>query len=202
MKNILLVFIGLILFNLANAQDVIFKKNGDEIKAKIQEVGVTEVKYKKFESQDGPVYSILKTDVFMIKYENGTKDVFTSDASTNVSNNNASVSTEPASKEPATVIIYRPNSPSGWAVVYDVYADEKYLTKIKNNTYFEAKLDAGNVVFSAMTEAPKVTLPMNLEPGKTYYVRCGVSTGIWVGRPSLQVIPETQGLKETSRMKK
>jgi len=58
------------------AQDVIIKKNGDEIKAKVTEVDVNEVKYKKFENLSGPVYSIAKSDVFMIKYENGDKDMF------------------------------------------------------------------------------------------------------------------------------
>jgi len=58
-----------------NAQDVILKTNGDEIQAKIEEVGTGEVKYKKADGS-GPVYTILKSDVFMITYENGAKDVF------------------------------------------------------------------------------------------------------------------------------
>lgn len=59
----------------AFSQDNIIKKNGDEIKAKVVEVGTTEIKYKKFEKQTGPTYAISKSDVFMIKYEDGTKDV-------------------------------------------------------------------------------------------------------------------------------
>ena len=58
------------------AQDVILKTNGDEIQAKIQEVGTNEVKYKKFGNESGPVYTMLKSEVFMITYENGTKDWF------------------------------------------------------------------------------------------------------------------------------
>lgn len=58
------------------AQDVIILKTGDEIKSKVSEIGTTEIKYKKFDNLNGPVISILKSDVFMIKYENGTKDVF------------------------------------------------------------------------------------------------------------------------------
>lgn len=57
----------------------IILKNGDIIKAVISEVGVNEVKYKKCENLGGPVYSILKKEVFMIKYANGTKDVFKED---------------------------------------------------------------------------------------------------------------------------
>ena len=55
------------------------KKNGDEIKSKVTEVGTSEVKYRKFESPTGPIYVIKKADVFMIKYEDGTKDVFSNE---------------------------------------------------------------------------------------------------------------------------
>jgi len=58
------------------AQDIIIKKNGDEIKSLVQEIGTEYVKYKKFDNQTGPTYNMAKTEIFMIKYENGTKDVF------------------------------------------------------------------------------------------------------------------------------
>jgi hypothetical protein len=58
------------------AQDIILLKTGDDIQAIVQEIGVDIVKYKKYENAQGPVYSILKTEIFMIKYENGTKDTF------------------------------------------------------------------------------------------------------------------------------
>ncbi len=60
----------------AQAQDVITLKNGNEIQSKILDIGSTEIKYKKFENLEGPSYNILKAEVFMIKYKNGTKDVF------------------------------------------------------------------------------------------------------------------------------
>ncbi len=77
MKN--LIAISLFLFsmlNIASAQDIIILKTGEEIKAKVTEIGTTVVKYMKFDNQTGPVYAVDKTDVFMVKYENGTKDVF------------------------------------------------------------------------------------------------------------------------------
>jgi len=57
-----------------NAQDIIVKNDKTELKAKILEITEASIKYKKFEMQDGPIYSILKTDVFMIIYQNGTKE--------------------------------------------------------------------------------------------------------------------------------
>jgi hypothetical protein len=55
---------------------VITIKTGEDISAKILEIGHTEIKYKKFDNQTGPIYSILKSDVIIVRYENGTKDLF------------------------------------------------------------------------------------------------------------------------------
>ncbi len=60
----------------ASAQDVITLKSGDEIQAKVTEVGQTEVKYKRFDNPDGPTYTVSKSDIFMVKYQNGQKEVF------------------------------------------------------------------------------------------------------------------------------
>jgi hypothetical protein len=73
----LLLFCGIILLSSkAYNQDLILKTNGDEIKSKVIEVTQDVIKYKKYENLDGPVYSLSKTSIFMIKYENGSKDVF------------------------------------------------------------------------------------------------------------------------------
>lgn len=60
----------------AVSQDVILKKNGDEIKALVTELNDDAIKYHKFDNPTGPVYSIKKAEVFMITYKNGSKDVF------------------------------------------------------------------------------------------------------------------------------
>ncbi|MGN6213958.1 hypothetical protein [Parafilimonas sp.] len=65
------------------AQDTITLKNSDDIKAKVLEVTTTEIKYKKFENLNGPTYSILKSDILLIRYENGTKDIFNEEKNNN-----------------------------------------------------------------------------------------------------------------------
>jgi hypothetical protein len=79
------IFITALVFffsgRLAFGQDIIVMKTGDEIKAKVEQVLDTEIKYRKFENQGGPVYSAKKAEVFMIRYENGSKDVFSSQTS-------------------------------------------------------------------------------------------------------------------------
>ena len=59
-----------------SAQDIITKKDGTDIKAKVSEVGTTDIKYKSFSNLDGPTYTISKKDVLMVTYENGERDVF------------------------------------------------------------------------------------------------------------------------------
>jgi len=65
------------------------------------EVSTDIIKYKKWDNQDGPIYSSNKLDVFMIKYQNGTKDVFNvAQSQTNIAANN-NTSNDPPLKEAA-----------------------------------------------------------------------------------------------------
>ena len=60
----------------ASAQDVIVKKDGSTILSKVIEIGTTEVKYKKWNNLNGPNYTISKSEVQTINYENGEKETF------------------------------------------------------------------------------------------------------------------------------
>jgi len=87
-----LLLLILITNNLLYSQDIIFFQNGDELNAKVLEIGTNEIKYKRFDNLEGPVFTINKSDVFMIKYKNGTKDVFTNvNKNTNSEKNEESV---------------------------------------------------------------------------------------------------------------
>jgi hypothetical protein len=76
-KKLVITFTALILLaQAAYAQDVITKRNGDIIPAKIAEVSTEYVKYRKSENPSGPIYTVAASEIFMIKYENTGKDVF------------------------------------------------------------------------------------------------------------------------------
>jgi hypothetical protein len=60
---------------LSYAQDTIVKRNGDKVLAKVIEVGET-IRYKRIDIPDGPTYSINKSDVSMIIYKGGNRDLF------------------------------------------------------------------------------------------------------------------------------
>ncbi|MDR1698257.1 MAG: hypothetical protein LBR75_00320 [Prevotellaceae bacterium] len=71
---IALAFMGIAVT--ATAQDIITKKDGSELQAKVTEVTQTEIKYQRFDNLSGPVYTMPKSEIFMIKYQGGMKDVF------------------------------------------------------------------------------------------------------------------------------
>ena len=83
----------------ALGQDVIVKKDGSTILSKVLEVNVDNVKYKKHSNINGPTYTILKTDIMSINYENGDKDTFESQSPTQ-----ASLSTSQAYPSPPRLI--------------------------------------------------------------------------------------------------
>jgi hypothetical protein len=76
LKPFLLTIGGCLLLTLSYGQDVLIKRTGDEVQTKVLEITPTEIKYKRFDNLEGPTISILKADVFMIKYENGSRETF------------------------------------------------------------------------------------------------------------------------------
>lgn len=76
MKRIKVAMTALVLSTGCYAQDMIVKKDGSIIQAKVSEIGTSEVKYKKWSNQDGPSYAIVKSDILAITYQNGEKETF------------------------------------------------------------------------------------------------------------------------------
>ena len=81
-----LVFVtALVLFGVtAFAQDVITTKDGDDIQAKVIEITETDVMYKKYSNPNGPTYILSKSDILIVRYENGEKEVFKDTPKSNV----------------------------------------------------------------------------------------------------------------------
>lgn len=80
--TLLMLILSISLFS--NAQDIITLKTGDLLTVKMYQITDREVKYKELNNLDGPLYTLSKSNVFSIKYQNGTKTVFD-----NVSNNDS-----------------------------------------------------------------------------------------------------------------
>ncbi|MBX2916120.1 MAG: hypothetical protein KF856_12690 [Cyclobacteriaceae bacterium] len=57
--------------------DVIIKTNGEIITARVLEVGLTLVRYKRTDIPDGPVYEMLRKEIYAISYRNQLKEILT-----------------------------------------------------------------------------------------------------------------------------
>ena len=75
-KLILTILITIISCIECFAQDVITKKNNEIIEATVIEVSAAEIKYTKYKNRDSTIYTILKSDVIIIRYEDGMHDIF------------------------------------------------------------------------------------------------------------------------------
>ena len=58
------------------AQDIIVTKDSKRIDAKVLEVNINDIKYKDWTNQDGPTYTLLKSDIASIIYQNGKVETF------------------------------------------------------------------------------------------------------------------------------
>ncbi len=86
MKTILKIFFSLSLVVICKdviAQDSIFKLNRQVIVAKVLELTATEVRYKKADMPDGPLYTEMKSEIQKIKYANGSQDIFVAEKKEN-----------------------------------------------------------------------------------------------------------------------
>ena len=75
-KRVVILCLIVLCFANNKAQDKLTLNNGDEVNAKVLEITDSEIKFKKSDNLTGPTRVINKSDVFSIKYENGTKDFF------------------------------------------------------------------------------------------------------------------------------
>ena len=78
MKKLFLLM-SVIVLNMicAQAQDVIFRSSSDSIQVRVLTVGTTEITYRKWNNQEGPIYSIPVNEIAAIRYANGSYDFFT-----------------------------------------------------------------------------------------------------------------------------
>lgn len=76
MKKIILIILLLMGWINASAQDIIITKEGQQISAKVIEIGEDKVKYNRWDNLNGPIYYISLSKITIIKYQNGTQDYF------------------------------------------------------------------------------------------------------------------------------
>jgi hypothetical protein len=70
--------------------DTIMLKSGSSLVGKVEEIGQTEIKYRKCNNLSGPIISIAKSSVTAIMFSNGSHEIFTED-NPGLQNNNQSI---------------------------------------------------------------------------------------------------------------
>jgi len=138
------------------AQDIILLKNGNDIQAIVQEVGINDVKYKRFDNPNGPNYMLKKSEVFMIRYANGTKDVFTDNANPSVTTPLVSTGSQPSIQNNKGEVYssfwgavkYRSNNKK---LTQQEFEDLMYATPETSNLYKSARsINTVATIFSAI----------------------------------------------------
>ena len=59
-----------------NAQVTIVKRNGEKLAVKLIEVNTNEVRFKRFDYQDGPLFTLAKQEIKTLLYANGANESF------------------------------------------------------------------------------------------------------------------------------
>ena len=107
---------------------------------------------------------------------------------------------EAADWDYALLHIYRSGGP-GALVGYDVYLGNDVICRTKNKwkTTIQIRSFGLNTLW-ASTES-KTEIPVNFEPGREYYIRCGMKMGVAVGRPTLELVDKNVGKSEFASIK-
>jgi hypothetical protein len=182
------------------SQDEITFKSGDILKAKIMEVGTETIVYKKFENLSGPSYTIKKDQVFMIKYENGSKDIFGADKPGAAT----PVGVTPSSGTPAIIYFYRPSKIIGSSpeIIVGTFVPDEVIVDLRNGHWFrsEYKYTGEREFVTGIYAIKEEKLKVNIEPGKTYYIRCSIMKGMGL-QSQLEMVDEGTGKKEMESLK-
>jgi hypothetical protein len=197
----LAIFLFFITLSLAGfSQDEMTFRSGESMKVRILEIGTDNIIYKKAENQSGPSYSVGKDKVFMIKYENGTKDVFGTEKAS-VGSNPAAVLT---TGTPAVIYFYRPSKIIGSSpeIIVGTFVPDEVIVNLRNGRWYRSDYPyAGpRELVTGIYSINEGKLKVNFEPGKTYYIRCSIMKGMGL-QSQLEIVDEETGKKEMSSLK-
>jgi hypothetical protein len=85
MKTFFILVYTILLFTQTFSQHILISRTGDTLKGKVIEVSQTEIKFTQSTNPDSPLYTVNKSDIIMIDYNNGTKEFFQNSGNTFIS---------------------------------------------------------------------------------------------------------------------
>jgi hypothetical protein len=102
----------------------------------------------------------------------------------------------------ALLHIYRLNRMAGVVISYDLHLGDTVICRVTNKykETIKIKKEGLNTLW-ARTES-KTELPVDIQFGKEYYIRCSLKMGVAVGRPNMELVNNATGRKEFQAVKK
>lgn len=96
----------------------------------------------------------------------------------------------------AVLHFYRSRNFQGSAISYNVRIGDEVVWRAANNRKEWIKVEASGVTeITAKTESEQ-QLVIDIQPGRRYYIKCGIGMGIMVGRPTFELVDEAVGRYE------
>lgn len=139
---------------MACAQDIITTKDGSDIQAKILEVTNSEVKYKRFSNLEGPTLTINKSDILIVRYENGENEVFKE--SDNVQNSQSSQHNQTSQRnyqQTPRRSYYNPNGMNTDAEIWEGMSFKEYAPYYNHKDYIKQIGDPYSPVWCGIASA-------------------------------------------------
>jgi len=200
MKKLIILLFALSGCLSAYSQDEITLRTGETVKAKIVEVGLQDITYKKAENLTGPSYTIKKDKVFMVKYENGTKDVFEAAQQSDT----AALAAVKSDGPPAIIYFYRPGKIIGSSpeIIVGTFIPDEVIVTLRNDHWYKAEYfyTGPRQLVTGIYSINDKKLDVSFEPGKTYYIRCSIMKGMGM-QSQLEIVDETTGKNEMKGLK-
>jgi len=144
MRYPLIILVIIFIASNSFTQDIIYRKDKTIHEGKVLEVDLEDVKYKRADIIDGPIYRISKKDILKIRYANGTEEIF------NTSLYGGTNFYKSTSKNSDTVdysLIYMIYNHGGHTDKLPLYFNDKFIIKLKNQN---------RVVYKVFSEGPLI----------------------------------------------
>lgn len=199
-------FIFSLLFNtISFSQDLITLHTGEDLAVKVLEITESNISYKKHENPDGPKYTMTKDNIFRIKYENGSIDVFENEME---KRGTTSSKDEVTTKSPgkATLVVYRGRQHYASMLNYWVIVDGQKTCKLSNNKFVTIEVPAGTIQVAAKRSGVEVfkkeeMFSLEVEPDQTYFVQGNIKRGIVNRRMELAEVTKNTADRDMVKMK-
>ena len=81
---------------IGRGQDYVITQAGKELQVKVEEVLPTEIKYRMYNNLEGPLYTVEKSSLLMIRYQNGEIEII---------KNAATTQQQPVQRQPETTVV-------------------------------------------------------------------------------------------------